>query len=78
MNNIELKQRIDRCISSMEHELYGHILKNDEDSWNLEYYTNNKLDYRKLLIGLLKFYIDMLKYDGYKDPDNIRWYKDES
>ena len=37
----------------IDHELNCHILKNDEETWNLEYYTNGKLDYRKLLIGLL-------------------------
>lgn len=37
----------------IDHELNYHILKNDEETWNLEYYTNGKLDYRKLLIGLL-------------------------
>ena len=37
----------------IEHELNYHILKNDEETWNNEFYTNGKLDYRKLLIGLL-------------------------
>lgn len=37
----------------IDHELNYHILKYDEETWNLEYYTNGKLDYRKLLIGLL-------------------------
>ena len=71
----ELKERIDKTISSMEHELYGHILKNDEDSWNPEFYINGKLDYRKLLIFLLKGYINDLKYKGYKDPYGIHWNK---
>lgn len=45
---------------SIYHELHGHILQHDEDSWNPEYYTNGKLDYRKLLIGLLSDYENRL------------------
>lgn len=51
-----LKYIIKDVYSSIYHELHGHILQHDEDSWNQEYYTNGKLDYRKLLIGLLSDY----------------------
>ncbi len=51
-----LKYVIKDIYSSIYHELHGHILQHDEDSWNPEYYTNGKLDYRKLLIGLLSDY----------------------
>jgi len=46
--------------SDIQHELHGHILQHDEDSWNPEYYTNGKLDYRKLLIALLSDYENIL------------------
>ena len=55
-----LKYIIKDVYSSIHHELHEHILQHDEDSWNLEYYTNGKLDYRKLLIGLLSDYENRL------------------
>ena len=54
---------IDKAIRNIEHELNGHILLNDEVTWNEEYYTNGKLDYRKLLIALLQQTLDTLKGD---------------
>ena len=64
LNNI-----IEDVYSSIYHELYGHILNNDEDSWLPKYYTNNKLDYRKLLIGLLSDYENRLSKGISKDFD---------
>lgn len=32
----------------------SHLLANDEITWNEEFYTNGKLDYRKLCIQFLK------------------------
>lgn len=55
--------------NSINHELHGHILNNDEDSWLPKYYTNDKLDYRKLLIGLLSDYEDRLSKGIEKDED---------
>ena len=57
----DYKQRIDKAIEHIEHELNGHILLNDEVTWNEEYYTKGKLDYRKLLIALLQQTLDILK-----------------
>lgn len=57
----DYKARIDKAIENIEHELYGHILLNDEITWNKEFYTNGKLDYRKLLISLLQQTLDVLK-----------------
>lgn len=51
----------DKAIEHIEHELNGHILLNDEITWNKEFYTNGKLDYRKLLISLLQQTLDILK-----------------
>ena len=36
------------------------ILLNDEDTWNPEFYTNEKLDYRKLLIYFLQDYLNSM------------------
>ena len=55
-----LKYIITDVYSSIQHELHAHILHHDEDSWNPEYYTNGKLDYRKLLIALLSDYENRL------------------
>jgi len=60
------KQRIDKVASDLGHELYGHILQNDEETWNEEYYTDGKLDYRKLLIDLLEEVFKILEVDGSK------------
>lgn len=57
----DYKARIDKAIENIEHELYGHILLNDEITWNKEFYTNGKLDYRKILISLLQQTLDVLK-----------------
>ena len=55
------EERINKVVRNIEHELYEHILLNDEATWNLEFYTNAKLDYRKLLISLLQDYLKILK-----------------
>ena len=55
-----LKYIIKDVYSSIHHELHEHILQHDEDSWNPEYYTDGKLDYRKLLIALLSDYENRL------------------
>ena len=64
--NEELKRKINKVASDLGHELYGHILQNDEETWNEEYYTDNKLDYRKLLIDLLEEVFEILEVDGSK------------
>ena len=55
------EERINKVVRDIEHELYEHILLNDEDTWNPEFYTNEKLDYRKLLIYFLQDYLKILK-----------------
>lgn len=55
-----LKYIIKDVYSCIYHELHGHILQHDENTWKIEYYTNGKLDYRKLLIGLLSDYENRL------------------
>lgn len=67
-----LEGKINRVASSLGHELYGHILQNDEETWNKEFYTGGKLDYRKLLINLLNRVFEILEVDGSKwyDYDN--------
>lgn len=55
------EERINKVIKSIEHELYGHILSNDEETWNSEFYTKGKLDYRKLLIAFMEDYLKILK-----------------
>lgn len=64
--NKQLKAKINRVASNLGHELYGHILQNDEETWNEEFYTNDKLDYRKLLIALLEEVFEILEVDGSK------------
>ena len=64
--NEELKRKINKVASDLGHELYGHILQNDEETWNEEYYTDGKLDYRKLLIDLLEEVFEILEVDGSK------------
>ena len=44
----------------IQHEL-SHLKANDEVSWNEEFYTNNKLDYRKLCIALLEQVVNKLQ-----------------
>lgn len=61
-----LEGKINRVASSLGHELYGHILQNDEETWNKEFYTDGKLDYRKLLINLLNRVFEILEVDGSK------------
>ena len=39
----------------------SHLLANDEETWNEEFYTNGKLDYRKLCIQFLKDIKEMSK-----------------
>ena len=51
---LENRKRIKKVVDDLKHELNGHILIGDEVTWNYEYYTNGKLDYRKLLIALLQ------------------------
>ena len=55
------EERINKVVRDIEHELYEHILLNDEATWNQEFYTNEKLDYRKLLIYFLQDYLKILK-----------------
>lgn len=55
------EERINKVVRDIEHELYEHILLNDEATWNPEFYTNEKLDYRKLLIYFLQDYLKILK-----------------
>ena len=55
------EERINKVVRNIEHELYEHILLNDEATWNPEFYTNEKLDYRKLLISFLQDYLKILK-----------------
>lgn len=54
----QLNKKLETIKEDIEHELNGHILLGDEDSWNPEFYTDDKLDYRKLCIYLLS---DILK-----------------
>ena len=55
------EERINKVVRNIEHELYEHILLNDEVTWNPKFYTNEKLDYRKLLIYFLQDYLKILK-----------------
>ena len=71
LDKAELQQKIDKVAFYLGHELYGHILQNDEKSWSPEYYTEGKLDYRKLLIKLLGEVFEILEVDGSK------WYEYE-
>lgn len=62
----ELEKKINKVAYNLGHELYGHILQNDEETWNEEFYTDHKLDYRKLLIHLLEEVFEILEVDGSK------------
>ena len=55
------------AIEEINHELKGHILLNDEESWNDEFYTNGKLDYKKLLIALLTNLLNILNKGSDKE-----------
>ena len=55
LNNI-----ISETSKDIQHEL-SHLKANDEISWNEEFYTNDKLDYRKLCIALLEQFVNKLK-----------------
>lgn len=55
LNNI-----ISETSKDLQHEL-SHLKANDEVSWNEEFYTNDKLDYRKLCIALLEQFAKQLK-----------------
>lgn len=57
---LENRKRIKKVVDDLKHELNEHILIGDEVTWNYEYYTNGKLDYRKLLIALLQQTLDTL------------------
>ena len=57
---LENRKRIKKVVYDLRHELNDHILIGDEVTWNCEYYTNGKLDYRKLLIALLQQTLDTL------------------
>ena len=77
---IKLNNIIEDLYDSIHHELHGHILNNDEDSWLPKFYTNNKLDYRKLLIDLLSDYENRLnKGIGLtkNDKKQVKWLKEE-
>lgn len=54
------KLRIEKARKDIQHELL-HLKANDEVSWNKEFYTNDKLDYRKLCIALLEQFVNKLK-----------------
>lgn len=54
------KSRIEKAIEYIQHEL-SHLKANDETSWNEEFYTNDKLDYKKLCIALLEQVVNKLK-----------------
>ena len=54
------EERINKVVRNIEHELYEHILLNDEVTWNPKFYTNEKLDYRKLLIYFLQDYLNSM------------------
>ena len=56
----QMEWSVNRLLSDFKHELNGHILLNDEVTWNEEFYTDGKLDYRKLLIALLSDYENRL------------------
>lgn len=59
-----LEQKVNEVLGKISHELYGHIIPGYEVSWNPEFYEDNKLSYRKLLIWLLeKNVLDTLGYD---------------
>ena len=59
---VEIKdERIERLIDNLKHELRGHILVGDEETWIDDYYTDGKLDYRKMLIGFLEDVINQLE-----------------
>lgn len=60
------EEKIKRVACNLGHELYGHILQNDEESYNEEFYTDGKLDYKKLLIRLLEQTFETLEVDGKK------------
>jgi hypothetical protein len=60
------EEKIKRVACNLGHELYGHILQNDEETYNKEFYTNGKLDYKKLLIRLLEQTFETLEVDGKK------------
>lgn len=55
LNNI-----ISETSKDIQHEL-SHLKANDEISWNEEFYTNDKLDYKKLCIALLEQFVNKLK-----------------
>lgn len=55
LNNI-----ISETSKDIQHEL-SHLKAKDEVTWNEEFYTNNKLDYRKLCIALLEQVVNKLK-----------------
>lgn len=60
-NGEVLLARINDAIEFIDHELNGHILLGDEETWNIEYYTNDKLDYKKLCIAFLQDLLDILR-----------------
>lgn len=55
LNNI-----ISETSKDIQHEL-SHLKAKDEVTWNEEFYTNDKLDYRKLCIALLEQVVNKLK-----------------
>lgn len=66
IENKQLREKIKRVACNLGHELYGHILQNDEETYNEEFYTDGKLDYKKLLISLLEETFETLEVDGKK------------
>lgn len=63
----QMKWSINRLLYDYKHELNNHILLNDELTWNDEFYTNGKLDYRKLLISFCEDMISEL--EPYEDKE---------
>ena len=55
-----MNSKLDEINDYATNEL-SHLLANDEETWNEEFYTNGKLDYRKLCIQFLKDIKEMSK-----------------
>ena len=68
----QMEWSVNRLLSGFKHELNCHILLNDEVTWNEEFYTNGKLDYRKLLISFCNDVISELEPYEIKDWEDTR------
>ena len=67
-----LNNLINEIEEYIDHELNHHILKYDEETWNKEFYTDNKLDYRKLLIGILNDILRIIRENKEEINGNYR------